>query len=108
MSLDDAGWVPDTCTLPTAQQPFRLAEFDGLFATLFDQQRLSPTRLRWQLDPHAESTARHLAARESSCCSFFRFSFTVTDDRLHLDVEVPPAPVDVLNAIAARAATHRT
>jgi hypothetical protein len=29
MSLD----VPDACTLPTAEQPLRLAEFDELFAT---------------------------------------------------------------------------
>ncbi|HET6741695.1 MAG TPA: hypothetical protein VFH76_22285 [Kribbella sp.] len=25
-------WVPDACTLPTAERPFRVAEFDQLFA----------------------------------------------------------------------------
>jgi len=26
-------WVPDACTLPTAERPLRLAELDDLFAT---------------------------------------------------------------------------
>ncbi|MEV6153769.1 hypothetical protein AB0L53_25835 [Nonomuraea sp. NPDC052129] len=25
-------WVPSECTLPTAEQPLRVAEFDALFA----------------------------------------------------------------------------
>ncbi|WP_239166959.1 hypothetical protein [Actinoplanes italicus] len=41
------------------RRPLRVAEFDDLFATsMRDQQRLSPTRLRWRLDPAAEATAR--------------------------------------------------
>ena len=27
-------WVPEACTLPTVEQPVRVAEFDELFATL--------------------------------------------------------------------------
>ncbi|MCO8275920.1 hypothetical protein M1L60_35610 [Actinoplanes sp. TRM 88003] len=93
-------WVPDACTLPTAQQPVRLAEFDELFArSLRGQERLSPTELRWDLDPAAEAAARDLTARESECCSFFTFSFGVG-----LIVEVPPAYVDVLDALERRAA----
>ena len=26
-------WVPEACTLPTVEQPLRVAEFDELFAT---------------------------------------------------------------------------
>jgi hypothetical protein len=26
-------WVPEACTLPTVEQPLRVAEFDDLFAT---------------------------------------------------------------------------
>src|SRR5690348_16526591 len=64
----------DACTLPTAERPLRLAEFQTLFATaLRGQERLSPTHLRWRIDPAAESTARDLTARESECCSFFAF-----------------------------------
>jgi len=35
-SFEEAGMsytVPDVCTLPTAERPLRLAEFDELFAT---------------------------------------------------------------------------
>ncbi|MEV4838269.1 hypothetical protein AB0K05_27425 [Nonomuraea sp. NPDC049486] len=31
IALDQA-WVPSACTLPTAEQPLRVAEFDALFA----------------------------------------------------------------------------
>jgi hypothetical protein len=98
--------VPDACTLPTVEQPLRLAEFDDLFATsLRGQQRLSPTVLRWQLDPAADATARELTARESSCCSFFAFSFTPDGESLAVEVQVPAAHADVLDALADRAAT---
>ena len=64
--MDDEVSVPGACTLPTAERPLRLAEFDDLFATaLRGQQRLSPTRLRLRLDPVAEQAARDLAVRES-------------------------------------------
>jgi hypothetical protein len=102
------GWVPQACILPTAERPMRLAEFDDLFATaLRGQQRPAPNRLRWQLDPVAEATVRDLAARESACCSFFTFSFTPAAndaEALDLEVRVPAGQVDVLDALAARAA----
>ena len=98
--------MPEACTLPTAQRPLRLAEFDDLFATaLRGQQRLSPTRLRWRLDPAAEPAARDLTSREARCCAFFTFAFATVDGAVQLDVEIPAAQVDVLDALAARAAT---
>ena len=98
--MNEAAWAPDECTLPTAQRPLRRAEFDDLFATaLLGQQRISPTRLRWHLDPAAQETARELSARESSCCSFFVFSFTTTVDGLQMDAEVPSEHVAVLDAL---------
>jgi hypothetical protein len=105
MTSDGSAWVPGACTLPTVERPLRQAEFDDLFATgLRGQQRLSPTVLRWRLDPRAGTTARDLAARESSCCSFFTFVFTGGGDTPHVDVGVPPAYVSVLDALAERAA----
>ncbi|TDC84295.1 hypothetical protein E1193_06080 [Micromonospora sp. KC606] len=105
MTSDDPAWAPEACTLPTVDRPLRLAEFDDLFAAaLHRQQRLSPTALRWHLDPAAEATARDLTDRESSCCSFFSFTFTADGPVLRLDVEVPATHVDVLDALAARAA----
>ncbi|KUL31740.1 hypothetical protein [Actinoplanes awajinensis] len=103
-TTEDPAWVPEACTLPTVARPLRLAEFDDLFATaLRGQQRLSPTVLRWDLDPAAETTARDLAGRESGCCSFFSFTFHPGDGLLGLDVKVPDAHVAVLDALAERA-----
>jgi hypothetical protein len=102
---NDEVWVPEACTLPTAEQPLRLAEFDRVFTgALRDQQRLAPTRLRWQLDPAWEKTVRDLTARETGCCSFFTFTVAPAGATLLVDVQVPPARVDVLDALAARAA----
>jgi hypothetical protein len=70
----DDSWVPDSCTLPTAERPLRLAEFDQFFTdAVRGVDRLSTQHLRLQLDGAAqvEETARDLTARESSCCSFF-------------------------------------
>jgi hypothetical protein len=101
----EQAWAPEACTLPTVEGPLRLAEFDELFATaLRGQQRLSPMTLRWHLDPACEVTARDLTARESSCCSFFTFVFEPDDAVLRLDVEVPDAHVEVLDALQRRAA----
>ena len=105
MNLNEEVWVPDACTLPTVQRPVRLAEFDDLFAgALREQHRLSPTELRWRLDAAAEPTVRDLTARETECCSFFTFTVRPAADDLLVDVLVPAAYADVLDALAARAA----
>ena len=103
MTANDPGWAPQACTLPTAERPVRVAEFDELFATgLRGQQRLARTRLRWRLDVAAEAAARDLTSRESECCSFF--TFAPAGDALQLDVEVPAVHAGVLDALARWAA----
>jgi hypothetical protein len=99
-------WAPQACTLPSAEQPLRIAEFDKLFADgLRGLERQAPTQLQLTLDAVTEAIARDLTARETNCCSFFSFTFTAGSDReLRLQVNVPPAHVDVLDALAARAA----
>jgi len=99
-------WVPQACTLPTAEQPLRIAEFDDLFATgLRGLARPGPTRLQLRLDASTEAAARDLTARETSCCSFFAFDYIpAPGGELLLDVTVPHAHVDVLDALAVRAA----
>lgn len=69
---------------------------------------MSATHLRWELDPAVEATARDLTARESECCSFFAFTFTQAGDTLSLDLRVPATQVEVLDAVAARAAAGMT
>nr|BFE59977.1 hypothetical protein GCM10020063_045030 [Dactylosporangium thailandense] len=103
--------IPDACTLPAADRPLRLAEFDALFGTAARTvTTLSPTHARLHLTGPAglEATVRDLAARETACCSFFTFTVTpqpVEDgEALVLDVEVPAAHTGVLASLAARAA----
>jgi hypothetical protein len=105
-------WVPDACTLPTAQQPLRLAEFDALFTSALERaERRSDRQLRLVMTGSTglETTVRDLAARESDCCSFFTFTVTAPQPgQVTLDVEVPEGHIDVLDALADRAATMNT
>jgi hypothetical protein len=98
--------IPDACSLPTAEQPLRLAEFDALFTTAVREvTAVSPTHIRLRLSgpPGLEATVRDLAARETQCCSFFAFNVFSDGDALILDIEVPAAHADVLAALAGRA-----
>jgi hypothetical protein len=112
-----ADWVPvDACTLPTAEQPLRMAEFDDLFATALRAIERPDAAHRARLvlaggDDLAERVQR-LTAAETACCSFFTFRLTplATDEvdgaagnRLALDIEVPVARADVLAALIERA-----
>lgn len=115
MSDHDASatdWVPDACTLPTAERPLRLAEFDQLFADSVRRlDRLGPDHLRLHLDgaDQVEATARNLTARETRCCSFFTFAVDrPTAESLTLDVRVPAAHIAVLDALADRAAVEHS
>ncbi|MFC0505367.1 hypothetical protein [Micromonospora costi] len=107
----DDSWVPDACTLPTVEQPLRLAEFDQFFRdAVRGVDRLSAQHLRLHLDGahQTESTARDLVSRESSCCAFFTFDIARSDlDTLTLDVRVPAAHADVLDALTRRATAAR-
>jgi hypothetical protein len=104
--------APDACTLPTAERPLRLAEFDALFtAAVRRVETVSPTHARMRLSGPAglDVTVRDLAARETQCCSFFTFTVTpqpggaAEGEALVLDVEVPAAYAEVLSSLAGRA-----
>lgn len=105
--------VPAECALPTAQQPLRIAEFQELFASVVFVERLTPTRLRVRLAGGGGDTAtwaRDLAARETSCCSFFAFDIT-EQERGHqevvttMTVDVGAAHVGVLDGVERLART---
>lgn len=101
-------WVPQSCTLPTEQQPLRAAEFDALFAErLVEVSRLDPLRLHMVLagGPGVEGPVRDLVARESDCCSFFTFTVAADRDQILLDISVDAAHEAVLNALHAQATT---
>jgi hypothetical protein len=104
--------VPDACTLPTAAQPLRLAEFDALFATAVrqvDQLDATHARLRMAGSAGLAATVRDLTTRETECCSFFVFTVAAEPAQdgevVVLDVEVPAQHADVLASLAQRAST---
>jgi hypothetical protein len=97
----------EACTLPTADRPLRVADFDALFAAhLRRVERPSPTRARLVLAGSAgvAERVRRLAEAESACCSFFRFTVTEGDGEVVLGVAVPTAYADVLAGLVSRAA----
>ncbi|MFG6201745.1 hypothetical protein [Nonomuraea sp. JJY05] len=101
----DQEWVPSACTLPTPEQPLRVAELDALFAEAVQAlSRPERTRLRLELvfTPDIAARAAELMARENGCCSFFTFTLTISDGSLALVVGVPPEQTEVLDALQAR------
>ena len=108
-STAERPWVPvDACTLPTAEQPLRVGEWDGLFTeSLRAVERPDATRARLLLAGDGSLAARvqRLADAETACCSFFTFTVTSLDDaEVALDIEVPAKQSDVLAALVERAA----
>ncbi len=91
----------DACTLPTAQQPLRAREFDGLFRNHPAELQTAPGRavLMFRGDDDLALLVRDLADRESACCSFFRFEVTAENGAVRLTVEVPAERQDVLDAL---------
>ncbi len=103
LNLIDDSWAPDACTLPTAEQPLRIAEFDSFFAQ-------GVTGLTWTdggglvlaVLPETAGQAADLAVKETACCSFFTFELTITGGTADLLVKAP-GHADVLTALADRA-----
>jgi hypothetical protein len=103
--MDTPNWVPQVCALPTAEQPFRVAEFDALFAAHLEGfTRIDPTTIELTLAAEAQATTADLTARETECCSFFHFELTPSDDQLRLRITVPPARAAVLDGLSDRLA----
>ncbi|MFI6395381.1 hypothetical protein [Nonomuraea sp. NPDC050540] len=102
----DQGWAPSACTLPTAERPVRLAEFDAFFADAVQAVRRPGRellRLELVFSPERAARAAELSARENGCCSFFTFTLTIAEGRLTLEVAVPAVHEEVLDALQARA-----
>jgi hypothetical protein len=105
-------WVPvDACTLPTVEQPVRVAEFDALFAeTLTRVERASVASAQFMLSGSKAlaERAQSLADRETGCCSFFGFSITPAGpDSVVMEVAVPSERAELLTALVRRAQQAR-
>ena len=111
LTLLDVSQAPEAWTLPTAEQPLRVAEFDRLFV------QAAATVERLSLQEHGSPCrraprprrGRDLVVRETECCSFFTFSVTASGGRIHLDVAVPESQTPVLDSLrwVERVGTHR-
>jgi hypothetical protein len=94
------------CTLASAEQLARAADFDQLFAEMVVRtERPAPTRLLLELrrDAAAARRAAELAFAETACCSFFTFELTAAADRLVLEIAVRDAHLPAITALADRA-----
>lgn len=103
-------WVPEACTLPTLEQPSRVAEFDEVFAVLVrsaDRLTLTTLRLHLPTDDQTVSGVRGLVAREAGCCSFFSFELRLSASETQLEVRVPVSQTAVLDAMQQRAEAVR-
>lgn len=112
MTTAPPSWVPgEACTLPSAEQPLRVAEFDEVFrAALTGVCWEGPTRVRLTLTGPSWLAGRvqDLADRETACCSFFAFTMTPAPGGVLLEVTVPEAHIAVLSALVARAEVTRS
>ncbi|MET8126443.1 hypothetical protein [Streptomyces sp. NPDC005231] len=105
--MSDLDWVPQSCALPTTEQPLRVAEWDALFSDrLRSLSRPQPLHLLLDLagGEGVDGRVRDLVERESGCCSFFTFTTTAGQDLIHLDISVDQAHETVLDALAVRTA----
>ena len=95
----------DACTLPTADRPFRLAEFDALFAASVRSVEWDGNTVRMHLTgpPDLRARVRDLAERETACCAFFTFVVDGMAHDLTLRISVPPEHRDILAGLARRA-----
>lgn len=95
----------DACTLPTAERPLRLAEFDALFEENVQAVTRNADVVRMQMSggPGLVERVRDLAERETQCCSFFTFLVEGIDEDLSVEISVPEQHRDILAALADRA-----
>ena len=102
--MTDTTWAPDACTLPTIDRPLREREFSELFRTSLREVSVpTPTHAELVLDAESQPAARELAARETSCCSFFDFGFIPDGNTVTMTIEVPASRSDVLAALVESA-----
>lgn len=97
--------IPDSCALPTAARPVRLAEFDTLLGSATSAVRADATHLTFYFDDidGVEAQARDLTARESSCCSFFDFTVAADGGHVIVGIRVPEQHADILDSLESRA-----
>ncbi|KHL17075.1 hypothetical protein CLV56_0793 [Mumia flava] len=98
--------APDACTLPSAAQPLRVAEFADLFGSrraLVSRERPTVLRIELEAEPGLAAAVEDLTRRETRCCSFFDFAVREVGGAVTLRVGVPETEVEVLDGLQALA-----
>lgn len=100
--------VPYSCTLPTAERPVRLDEFTELLGSARSSERDDLTHLTVYFDnaDGLADRARNLAARESSCCSFFDFTVAANAGDVIVGIRVPDQHSAILDSLESRSGQH--
>lgn len=80
--------APATCTLPAADRPGRLGEWQRLLGQAHGGGRVDGG-LAFFLAPALAGQAAELAAAEQECCAFFEFALHLAGGELRLEVRAP-------------------
>ena len=100
----------DACTLPTAERPLRLAEFEDLFADHLTVTTWVGDRLRLSLsgDAGLREQVADLTARENAVLLVLRLhAVDGSADAVVLEVGVPAQRQEILDALDALAVGAR-
>jgi hypothetical protein len=88
-----------SCSLDAAGLRERVAEWRALRERAGEVERVAGgARLRFAQDEPMDAVAR-LAALESECCTFYRFTMLVDGPRRELTIEAGPASADAVDAL---------
>lgn len=99
--------APESCTLPGADRPRRVADFaDLLTGSGVDVTRVSPTTALVRLPLRDLAAAEELARQEMACCSFFHITTEADGDRTLMTIEVPGQYAGLLDAWASLGRRH--
>lgn len=104
MNAMDNLLTTDACTLPVADRPIRLAEFEALVVPAVRRVDRHGRTVRMHLSgtDGLFDKVHDLAEREMSCCSFFAFAIEGTDQDLTVDISAPPARQEILDDLLRR------
>lgn len=88
------------CSLETADQQNRLADWAGLLGQARTRQETSDgVRYTFAADDELKPRVEALAAAEHGCCSFLEFEIAEAGDELEMTVTAPPNSQEALRLI---------
>ena len=94
--------APIVCTIGSDEIPDRIELVDRLRTRLDSVERTEHgLLLQFRPDGAVEADLRRFVVDEKRCCAFWGFALDVTDERLALRWDGPPAAADLLDQLLA-------